>query len=220
MNLSDEIARPNELLVRIDRGDLNSSILNDEQWRDASLGQDARESPHVNRKGHEDGRTNRVAQTFVARIRHDADDSQPAIGIGRRWSSRRLVRQVGCANFVTDRVAIWPILARPRLIDDGDGLGAHGFGVVPDADLQERNAKDRKILGSDEVHRNLGRAEVGPAEKIDAHVIAVVWRSAAAGDGGGFDFRQSGDSRAKLFGVLRTSLPGAQGFTVKGNYNR
>ncbi len=38
--------------------------------------------------------------------------------------------------------------------------------------------------------------------------------------GGGFDLRQSGDSRAKLFGVLRTSLPGAERLAVKGNYNR
>ena len=121
---------------------------------------------------------------------------------------------------MTDCVAVWPILARHRLIDDGNGVGAHGFGVVPDAALEKRNAKDRKIFGSDEVHSNLGRSEVGPTVKIDAHIIAVVWRRAAAGDGGGFDFRQSGDLRAKFFSVLRTSLPGTQGFTVKGNCNR
>ena len=84
-----------------------------------------------------------------------------------------MIDEVGRFDGVADGVAVGPILARHRLIDDGEGGGTHRLGVTPHAALFDRNAQQRKIFGADEVHADFGRAEIGAAEEIDADVVTV-----------------------------------------------
>ena len=158
----DEIPRRYELLAGINPCDLHADILDERERGDACFCEDASAAPHVDGVRYVDGGTNRFAQTVVERVCGDADDLQPTGGAGCGGrASGSLIDEVGRFDGVTDGVAVGPILARHRLIDDGEGGGAHRSGVIPHAALHERNTQQRKIFGADEIHADFGRAKIG-----------------------------------------------------------
>ena len=114
-------------------------------------------------------------------------------------------------------VAIWPILAGHRLIDDGEQRAAHGFRVIPQAALRKRNTQQREIFRTDEVHAYFGLFRRRAAEDFNRLRPAARGRRGVGGDARGHHLGHRRDSGANLLEVFGALLPGYMRVFVHGN---
>src|SRR5439155_27163710 len=117
-----------------------------------------------------------IAEAVVAGITNDADYLEPTVAPGHRKLKRRLALQFGRANLAADGLAIRKILASQDFIDNRELGSVRYLALIPDAPLQQRNAKYGEILWTDEVDPRALLFCHWLAGDFQSVLPAIVWR--------------------------------------------